>query len=173
MTTATEIAETSLPLTHVRIGEIRTASAGLLKVTLGSCVAIALINRLEGICGLAHCFLPFAPEGYNGTSGRYADRAAANLVQRIAPNPAIRKALKAFLCGGNRLLTPEASSRFQVGQMNVDAARASLKQLNLRFHELETGADEGTNAILDCSNFTFTCGKISNMLIGDKESPCN
>jgi chemotaxis protein CheD len=162
MTTATEIAETSLPLTHVRIGEIRTASAGLLKVTLGSCVAIALINRLEGICGLAHCFLPFAPEGYNGTSGRYADRAAANLVQRIAPNPAIRKALKAFLCGGNRLLTPEASSRFQVGQMNVDAARASL-----------TGADEGTNAILDCSNFTFTCGKISNMLIGDKESPCN
>ena len=160
-------------VTHVRIGEIRTASAGILKVTLGSCVAIALINRPERICGLAHCFLPFAPEGYTGTSGRYADRAAENLLVRIAPNPAIRRSLRAFLAGGGRLLTQVQSSQLHVGNLNIDAARASLDRLRIRFSEVELGGEEGCNAVLDCNNFTFTCEKISTMLVGDKESPWN
>ena len=154
---------------HVRIGELRTATSGILKATLGSCVAIALINQREGICGLCHCFLPFAPEGYSISNARYADRAAANLAQCVAPNPATRKRLRAFIAGGGRLLTQEGSNILQVGSLNVDAARKSLKQLGIPFTELEIGGEEGCNAILNCDNFTFTCEKISNMNLDDKE----
>jgi chemotaxis protein CheD len=157
------------PVTHVRIGELRTAKFGILKATLGSCVAIALIDRREGLCGLAHCFLPVAPEGYVGRDARYADRAAANLLQKVAPDASAHRKLRAFIAGGGRLLSQEVSSRLQVGTANVEAVRAGLRGLGIRFKEIEIGGAQGCNAVLDCNNFTFTCEKIGDMLIGDRE----
>jgi chemotaxis protein CheD len=169
MTLSEDASYSSPRITHVRIGELRTAASGILKATLGSCVAIALMDRREGVCGLAHCFLPFAPEEYSGRDARYADRAAANLLQKVAPDAFVPRKLRAFIAGGGRLLSQEVSSRLQVGTANVEAARAGLRELGIRFKEVEIGGVEGCNAILDCDRFTFTCEKISNMLIGDKE----
>jgi chemotaxis protein CheD len=160
MIPAEDTANEQAPILHVRIGELRTGTSGILKATLGSCVAIALIDQRTGVCGLAHCFLPFAPEGCAGTDARYADRAAANLLRQVAPDPAEKRKLRAFLAGGGRLLSQEASSRLQVGQLNVRAARAGLAELGIRFTEIEIGGEAGCNAILDCDTFTFTCEKI-------------
>jgi chemotaxis protein CheD len=165
------------PLRHVRIGEIRVASSGILKITLGSCVAIALINKRAGICGLAHCFIPIAPEGCQSTDARYTDRAALNLLRRVGPDPTPRSHLRAFLAGGNKMRGNKPNSRMQVGKLNIDIARASLKELRIRFTELELGGTEGTSAILDCDTCTFTCGKINRQSIdrneAEKETPWN
>ena len=159
----------SVPITHVRIGELRIATYGILKATLGSCVAIALIDPSEGVCGLAHCFLPAAPEGCTGTDARYADRAAANLLKQVASDPAEKRKLRAFIAGGGRLLNQEASSRLQVGQLNVQAARSGLAQLGIRFTECEIGGEDGCNAILNCDTFTFTCERIGHSFLDNKE----
>jgi len=147
-------------ITHVRIGEIRVASSGILKATLGSCVGIAFINRGTGLCGLAHCFLPLAPKGQTSANARYANLAAANLLRKVAPEPADRKDLRAFITGGGRLLTQQADSRLQVGEMNVQSVRESLHQLGIRFQELEIGTAEACNGILDCDHRTFVSEKI-------------
>jgi chemotaxis protein CheD len=158
---------------HVRIGEIRTASTGILKATLGSCVGIALIHPRTHLCGLAHCFLPLAPAGVASTDARYADRAVANLLLKVAPDPTRRRGLRAFITGGGRMLNEEADSRLQVGQLNVEAVRASLKELHIRFSELHIGEFAGCNAILDCDQLTFSSETINVMAKVEKESAWN
>lgn len=145
---------------HVRIGEIRTATTGILKATLGSCVGIALINRRTGVCGLAHCFLPFDPQGKPSPNARYADQAAANLLRKVAPETEDRKDLRAFITGGGRLLSTGPDSRLQVGDLNVKSVRDSLYQLGIKFTEVELGTAKACNGILDCDLRTFASEKI-------------
>jgi len=158
---------------HVRIGEIKTASEGILKVTLGSCVGIALINRRTGVCGLAHCFLPVAPSGCQSDNARYTDRAIVNLLNKVAPDPIPRSELHAFLTGGGKLLVNEASSRAQIGQLNIETARATLRDLRIRYTEIELGGNEGCSAILDCGNCAFASEKIKLPPAGEKEGSWN
>jgi chemotaxis protein CheD len=165
-------------ITHVRIGEIRVASSGILKATLGSCVGIAFINRATGLCGLAHCFLPSSSPSQTSANARYANLAAENLLRKVAPEPDHRKDLRAFITGGGRLLAQQADSRLQVGEMNVQSVRESLHQLRIRFKELEVGTADACNGILNCDELTFVSEKIDPSAIGDmaseeKESPWN
>lgn len=100
--------------------------AQLITTGLGSCVAIALLERASGIGGLAHILLP-APSASSGeaTPGKYAMTAVPDMLKRIRGMGG-HGLIEARLIGGasmfTALLPPHSVS---LGTRNVDAAEAA------------------------------------------------
>ncbi len=156
---------------HVRIGEIRVATEGVLRASLGSCVAIGLVNKKTGVCGLAHCLLPTAPYGDESRDARYADRAVLNLLEAVQTVARERRFLRAFLVGGARVLPDEGSiPRLCVGELNIVAARSALEAQNLEYLELETGGFEACSVVFDCTTFEVEANRIVHEVKGRRRS---
>jgi chemotaxis protein CheD len=148
---------------YVRIAEIKVASHGLLKATLGSCVAIALINRKTGVCGLAHCLLPRAPAEVAGDDARFVDRAIANLMRAVGVEESSRRGISAYLGGGARMIADKDQSRTSVGEMNVAAAKTALDEHHIRFKVLEVGGNHAHMVVVDCESMTVTGSRIDQL----------
>ena len=152
---------------HVRIAEIRTATQGLLKAALGSCVGLGIINTKTGVCGMAHCLLPIAPANEECTVGRYADQALKNLLREVLPRVRDKGHLRAYLAGGARVM-PEiggGDKRWHVGELNLSAARSAFKEHGLNHTELEIGGTEGCTLVINCNTFEVTSSRIRRVLI--------
>ena len=148
---------------HVKIAEIKVASTGILKATLGSCVALAVINRKTGVCGLAHCLLAEAPVGEASKNARYVDQALPNLLRAVCGSSFRRSNLLGFLAGGARMIGNAIAERPAVGDFNLNAARAAFQALRIPFAELATGGIQGYNVVLDCTAQTFSYTHIEPM----------
>lgn len=148
------------PLQHVLIGEIKVASQGFLKATLGSCVAIALIDRKRKVCALAHCLLPYAPRGASPADARFADHALQNLMKAGGWESTGTRGLAGYLAGGARMIPETDGSRPTVGEMNVTAAQTAFDAHRIRYQLLEVGGTEGYSVLLDCEALTLTCNRI-------------
>jgi chemotaxis protein CheD len=114
----------------VRIGEVRTGSAGsvLFSIGLGSCVAIALYDDVARIGGLAHAMLP-QPRGRRGQQqpGRFASTAVPLLVELMEREGASSARLNARLAGGASMFRDLLDSEgLRLGPRNVQAAREAL-----------------------------------------------
>jgi chemotaxis protein CheD len=149
---------------HVRIAEIKIASQGFLKATLGSCVAIAMINRKTKVCGLAHCLLPSAPGEVADDDARFVDRAIANLMRAVGVQECQRRQVVAYLGGGARMLSDKDLSRTSVGEMNIAAARTALDAHHIRFKVLEVGGTQAHTMMVDCESMTVTSSRIDQVI---------
>lgn len=154
------VQESPVTIQHVLIAEIRIASSGFLKATLGSCVAMALIDKKRGICGLAHCLLPYATQGSKPTNARYADHALRNLLREGGWEGQLKRGLTGFLAGGARMIPEKGGNRLSIGDMNIAAAQASFEEQGIRCKILEVGGTEGYTVVLDCDTQTVTSSKI-------------
>ena len=148
---------------YVRIAEIKVASCGILKATLGSCVGVAMIDRRSGICALGHCLLPWAPTGVSPVDARFADHVIPNLLDAIGVARTHRKGLTVFMAGGARMVPDRDQQRVAVGDLNVATVKAALEAHRISFHVLETGGVQGFNLLLDCDAQVATCTRISTM----------
>ena len=145
---------------HVRIAEIKIASQGFLKATLGSCVAIAMINRKTKVCGLAHCLLPLAPAEVADDDARFVDRAIANLMRAVGVQDASKREILAYLGGGARMISDKDLPRISVGEMNIAAAKTALDAHHIRFKLLEVGGNQAYTMMVDCESMTVTGSRI-------------
>jgi chemotaxis protein CheD len=148
---------------HVKIAEIKTASEGYLKATLGSCVGIASIDYNSGLCGLAHCLLPCAPPEAQSRDARFVDRALPNLLRAIGVETRGKADLGAFLGGGARMMPETHIRQTTVGGMNIEAATATFKAHRIPFTVLEVGGTQACTMLVDCKSMTVTSGRIDSM----------
>src|SRR5690242_20439678 len=96
----------------VRMGEIvvsRRAGDELVARGLGSCIGLALIDRLSGVAGMAHIVLPES-QGDDREPGKFADLAVPTLIARMQGAGAVRRRLDAVLAGGARM--------FELGELD-------------------------------------------------------
>jgi chemotaxis protein CheD len=120
---------------HVHIGDVRVAAAEsvLFTIGLGSCVAVALYDAELRIGGLIHAMLP---DPVNGRSevprGRFATTAIPLAVELLEEHGAARSRLTARLAGGASMFRDVLDGDgLRLGRRNVDAARATLQQLQV------------------------------------------
>lgn len=148
---------------HVKIAEIKVASTGILKATLGSCVALAVIDRKSGMCGMAHCLLAEAPKGEASRNARYVNQALPNLLRAVCGNSFVRSNLLGFLAGGAHMFGNAQADRPAVGDFNLNAARAAFQAQRIPFAELATGGLQGYNVVLNCETQSFSYTHIEPM----------
>ena len=139
----------------VRMGEIEVSKRSgdeLVARGLGSCIGLALIDRLAGIAGLAHIVLPEATAS-DCEPGRFADLAVPELIDRVCRAGASRRRLEAVLAGGARMFD---LGELDIGARNEEAVRAGLAASGVSVRAAETGGNRGRTLRVEVGDCTVT-----------------
>lgn len=130
----------------MRIGEAaasRTPADVLACIGLGSCVALALVDRTTGVAGLAHVMLPADPAGSSATNPfKFANLAVPALLALVLAHGALRSRSEAVLVGGAAMFQFGGSAQ-DIGARNEAAVRHALATLGLPVVASETGGGKG------------------------------
>ncbi len=121
--------ETDLVEVYVQPGESHlTKKPAIMRTLLGSCVAVAFLERPGGVGALCHPMLPHCPDRIARSQNvknarRYADFAIRELAHRFDALGIARASVKVKVFGGaDVLLVPEGRSRPTIGRLNCEAA---------------------------------------------------
>jgi chemotaxis protein CheD len=139
----------------VRMGEIEvSARAGdeLVARGLGSCIGLALIDRLAGVAGMAHIVLPEASET-DTAAGKFADTAIPELIAQMKRAGAVLRRVEAVLAGGARMFE---LGEMDIGARNTAAVKAGLARSGVTIRAAETGGDRGRTMRLTVGEFKVT-----------------
>jgi chemotaxis protein CheD len=136
----------------VRMGEIevsKRAGDELVARGLGSCIGLALIDRMSGVAGMAHVVLPES-DGPDPDPGRFADLAVPALIARMQKAGAVLRRFDAVIAGGARM--------FDLGEMDIGArnAAAGLVRSGVAIRAAETGGDRGRTLRVTVGEFVVT-----------------
>lgn len=114
----------------VGIGEGKVtdrADRTLVTYSLGSCVAVAVLDPVARIGGMVHCMLPSGsgdPERSLTRPGMYVDTGVARLLEMLTAMGASRRRLAIKAAGGAEVLLDRGL--FEIGRRNVLALRKAL-----------------------------------------------
>jgi len=127
----------------VSMGELAIVSASgeeLVARGLGSCIGLALVDRVAGVAGLAHIVLPEAQDK-KGAAARFADRAVPELIDQMCRAGASERRLEAAIAGGAKMF--ELSGDLDIGGRNEAAVRSELGRRGLEVRAAATGGNRG------------------------------
>jgi chemotaxis protein CheD len=119
---------------------------------LGSCIGLALIDRLSGVAGMAHIVLPES-SGPETEPGKFADLAVPELIARMQNAGAVPRRLDAVLAGGARMFE---LGEMDIGARNADAVKAGLARSGVKVRAAETGGNRGRTLRLTIGDFEVT-----------------
>ncbi len=117
-----------------------------IRTVLGSCIGVAIYDRVAGIGGMAHVILPDSSEG-SGDPGKFADTAVDMLIERILAEGASKKRLTAKISGGAKMFGDNVCSG--LGDRNADAVKARLQHHTVRLAAGSVGGTKGRRMQLD------------------------
>jgi len=133
---------------EVGTGEVRVASSGVLRASaLGSCVAVALVDPVAGVGGVAHVMLPGSgsgpPSSENGETRppdhRYAEDAILELDRSLAALGGQRSRSTAILVGGANVLGRAGAD---VGSLVLASVREVLDMVCIQVGTTHVGGAE-------------------------------
>jgi chemotaxis protein CheD len=142
------VKEIRVRIAHHAVAKGRTR---LVTVGLGSCVAIAIHDRIAKVGGLAHVLLPDASLGRGADNrARFASSAVPLLLEEMQ---AIGGAgpFTAFLVGGAALFGPLLAFGGSVGARNIAAARTALTAARVPLVAEDVGGESGRTVTFDVS----------------------
>jgi chemotaxis protein CheD len=130
---------------------------------LGSCVGVALYDDRRKIGGLAHIMLPDSRSmSKKGNPGKFADTAICSVVDEMERLGSKRPDIKARIAGGACMFTipgavnprnvPGPCLGMQIGERNIEAAKAVLKELKIQLVAEDTGGNYGRTMRFDVSS---------------------
>jgi len=140
---------------QVGMGEIKIGTGSdILHAILGSCVGIGFIWKNGNRCGLAHCLLPEAPTQICSIGARYVSQAVPSLLMMMGIKEHDYPDIEVILAGGARMLKV-GSRGFQVGPLNVAAAKKYLLKSGLKITYDDLGGRTGRQILIDCEQKKF------------------
>lgn len=113
---------------------------------LGSCVGIALYDRVTKIGGLAHIMLPSSIQIKNNQNkAKFADTAIEMLVDEMIKQGASQGRLSAKISGGSQMFSfgSNGSDLMKIGYRNTIATKEMLNKLNIPILAEDTGGNHG------------------------------
>lgn len=114
---------------------------------LGSCIGIALYDRVKKVGGMAHIILPDSREG-SGDPAKFADTAVEMLLEQLIEAGAERKRVTAKIAGGAKMFG-SGSNAGKLGERNADAVKERLRALAIRLAGEAVGGNKGRKMCLD------------------------
>jgi chemotaxis protein CheD len=133
-----------------------------IKTTLGSCIGVALFDRVEKVGGMAHVILPDSNSG-SGDRGKFADTAVEALIQDVVQAGANSKRLIAKIAGGASMFGADDGSG--LGRRNAEAVKQRLQEFKIRIAAEDIGGTKGRRMTMDPST-----GQVEVMMIGAEAS---
>ncbi len=121
---------------------------------LGSCVGVAIRDPITQVGGLAHVMLPNSKTIKNNSNiYKFADTGIEELVRLMVMQGASRSRMVAKIAGGAQMFAfQNKSDMVRVGEQNVEASKAKLKELNIPLLAEDTGKNYGRTVIFSPEN---------------------
>jgi chemotaxis protein CheD len=116
------------------------------RTVLGSCVGVALFDRVMKIGGLCHVMLPSSTQG-SGDRGKFADTAVDWLLEEVLKAGADAKRLAAKIGGGASMFGNKVDGG--IGDRNIQAVKERLSKHGVRLVAHEVGGTKGRKMMLD------------------------
>lgn len=138
--------------------KIARAPARLITLGLGSCVGVNLYDGAIKLAGLLHFMLPDSTQ-FNGVNkpAKFADLGIPLMVKDMQKQGASLARLEAKLVGGAQMFAGlDGKLALNIGQRNVEMARAILNKLGIRIVSEDVGGNRGRTIILDASTGKVT-----------------
>ena len=120
-----------------------------IRTVLGSCIGIALYDRVAKIGGMGHVILPDSTEG-SGDPGKFADTAVDILIEQLVAAGAERTRITAKLAGGAAMFGSEHTAN--LGTRNAEAVRTRLLHHAIRIAATAVGGTKGRRILLNPAN---------------------
>ena len=142
---------------HVQIGQVRIGRTGTyLHALLGSCIGIGFLLPHKGLYGLAHCLLAASPSPQTQLGARHVDQAIHSLLELMEIRPNERQNVDVFIAGGGIMTRgPEYDPTSQVGCINSQYAKKSLREHRLHIIHEDIGGCNARKVVIDCTTGTF------------------
>lgn len=135
----------------VGMADVRVCKSpdGLTTLGLGSCVGIAIRDVKTKMGGLAHVMLPNSTQiRDNSNAYKFADTGIVSLVQQLEKMGCKKANMVAKLAGGAQMFAFQSKADMVcVGEKNVEASKAKLRELNIRIIAEDTGKNYGRTVI--------------------------
>lgn len=121
----------------------------IITLGLGSCVGAVLYDPTTKICGMVHVMLPDSTTISNNSNvAKFADTGVDALLEMVLKKGAKKDKLIAKIAGGAQMFTVNKDSpMLRVGERNVEAVKAKLKQLGIKLVAEDTGENYGRTVI--------------------------
>lgn len=121
----------------------------LITVGLGSCIGIAIYDKMQCIAGLAHIMLPDSTQFNNVTNPlKFADLAIPILISNMEKQGAMKKNMKAKIAGGASMFNfSDKKMIMDVGNRNGLAVKDTLQALNIPIIAEDVGGNRGRTMI--------------------------
>lgn len=138
---------------HVNISEVKIGRTNeILKATLGSCVGIGFIWKEKGLFGLAHCLLPEYQDTTFVIGAKYVTQAIPSLMTLMKIDISESRKIEVVLTGGGNMMAQlSRQNQNNIGMLNVEAARKSLKAQGFHIKREDVGGMEGRQIFIDCT----------------------
>ena len=121
---------------------------GITTLGLGSCVGIALRDKNNKVGGLAHIMLPDSTVIANQTNvAKFADTGIVELLKQMEKLGAVKRNIVAKIAGGATMFAMSSRTNLNVGERNVEAVKAKLKELGIPILAEDTGLNYGRTVI--------------------------
>jgi chemotaxis protein CheD len=138
---------------RVGIADLNTVNSPgkLITVGLGSCVGIALYDKISGIGGLSHIMLPDSRQFSNVTNPyKFADLAVPILLEKMEKMGARRRSINAKIAGGASMFSfSDKSMIMDIGTRNYSAVTAVLEKMSIPLVSSDVGGNKGRTMIFD------------------------
>ena len=137
----------------------------LITLGLGSCVGIAIYDKVDKIGGLSHIMLPDSTLFHREVKvEKFADLAIPKMVEEITKGNK-NKNLIAKIAGGASMFNFTDETSGNIGYRNVVAVEEKLKELGIPIVGKHTGGNIGRTMIVDLKDFTVNIRMVNREII--------
>lgn len=146
----------------------KNSDASIITYGLGSCVGIALYDRMSKVGGLAHIMLPDSTQARSVENpAKFADTGIMLMLADMIKLGASKANLVAKIAGGAQMFSfDKASDVMKIGERNAVSVREILKKNNIRLIADDTGGNYGRTVELNMATGMF---RIKTINKGEKE----
>lgn len=137
----------------VGIADLKVAKVPdrLITIGLGSCVGIALIDKVSGVGGLAHIMLPDSTK-FNKVNNdiKFADLAIPILINKMRDMGANIRNLRAKIAGGASMFNfSDSKINMDIGDRNSKAVKEILRSFSIPLDSEDVGGTKGRTITFD------------------------
>lgn len=144
---------------RVGIADLNIAKSPDILVTLGlgSCVGVALYDKVTKIGGLAHVMLPDSTQARSSQNpAKFADTAIPLLIEKMERAGASKSRLVAKIAGGAQMFSfSDKNLQLSIGKRNVEAVKAVLAEQKIPLVAEDTGGSYGRSVELHTDSGKF------------------
>lgn len=130
----------------------------IMTIGLGSCIGIALYDKITQTAGLAHIMLPDSTQFKSVPQPlKFADLAIPILVKRMEDNGCRKRNLIAKIAGGASMFNfSDKSIISDIGKRNAESVKVALEKASIPILAEDTGGNKGRTMIVDSSDGLVT-----------------